>query len=44
MKKETRITTAEGTIYTGVSDENGKTMKVYTNAPERMNIEILGTK
>ncbi|CAH0285745.1 hypothetical protein SRABI106_03388 [Rahnella aquatilis] len=41
---EYRITTAEGTIYTGVSDENGKTMKVYTNAPERMNIEILGTR
>ncbi|MCS3425361.1 uncharacterized protein (DUF2345 family) [Rahnella sp. BIGb0603] len=41
---EYRITTAEGTIYTGVSDKNGKTAPVYTAAPDRMNIEILGTK
>ncbi|AVF37525.1 type VI secretion system Vgr family protein [Rahnella sikkimica] len=41
---EYRITTAEGTMYAGVSDKNGKTAPVYTAAPGRMNIEILGTK
>ena len=41
---EYRITTAEGIVYTGISDENGKTTAVYTAVPNQMNIEILGTK
>lgn len=41
---EYRITTAEGIVYTGVSNENGKTTAVYTAVPNQMNIEILGTK
>ncbi|MCE0811471.1 type VI secretion system Vgr family protein [Buttiauxella sp. S04-F03] len=41
---EYRITTAEGIVYTGISNENGKTTAVYTAVPNQMNIEILGTK
>ncbi len=40
---EYKITTGDGDVFTGVSDENGKTLPVYTAMPCKLNIEILGT-
>ena len=42
-KTEYKVTTAEGKIFSGISDENGKTMPIYTSMPGKLNIEILGT-
>ncbi|ATF94587.1 Uncharacterized protein conserved in bacteria [Cedecea neteri] len=42
-KTEYKVTTAEGQIFSGISDENGKTMPIYTSMPGKLNIEILGT-
>ncbi len=38
-----KVTTADGQIFTGTSDEYGKTLPVYTSMPGKLNIEILGT-
>jgi len=40
---EYKITTAGGQVFTGISDEKGKTMPVNTSMPSRINIEVLGT-
>ncbi|ELY4853892.1 type VI secretion system tip protein VgrG [Cronobacter turicensis] len=40
---EYKITTGDGEIFTGVSDENGKTVPIYTAMPCKLNIDILGT-
>ncbi len=40
---EYKITTGDGDVFTGVSDENGKTLPVYTAMPCKLNIEIMGT-
>ncbi|EPT8875001.1 type VI secretion system Vgr family protein [Cronobacter dublinensis] len=40
---EYKITTADGQVFTGISDEKGKTMPVNTSMPSRINIEVLGT-
>lgn len=42
-KTEYKVTTAEGKIFSGISDENGKTMPIYTSMPGKLKIEILGT-
>ncbi|MGL4724587.1 MAG: type VI secretion system Vgr family protein [Scandinavium sp.] len=42
-KTEYKVTTAEGKVFSGISDENGKTMPIYTSMPGKLNIEILGT-
>ena len=34
-----RITTGEGNVYEGVSDQDGKTMPIYTAAPTKIKIE-----
>ncbi|ECY3795849.1 type VI secretion system tip protein VgrG [Salmonella enterica subsp. enterica serovar Minnesota] len=40
---EYKVTTADGQIFTGTSDEHGKTLPIYTSMPGKLNIEILGT-
>ncbi|MDY1039343.1 type VI secretion system tip protein VgrG [Lelliottia sp. CFBP8978] len=40
---EYKVTTADGQIFTGTSDEHGKTLPVYTSMPGKLNIEIIGT-
>lgn len=40
---EYKVTTADGQIFTGTSDEHGKTLPIYTSMPGQLNIEILGT-
>ncbi|WP_105582701.1 type VI secretion system Vgr family protein [Cronobacter turicensis] len=35
-----RITTGEGEVYEGVSDEHGKTMRVFTAMPSELKIEF----
>ncbi|MCT4706733.1 type VI secretion system tip protein VgrG [Enterobacteriaceae bacterium H16N7] len=42
-KTEYKVTTAEGLVFSGISDENGKTMPIYTSMPGKLSIEILGT-
>ncbi|MCK6786729.1 type VI secretion system tip protein VgrG [Enterobacter roggenkampii] len=42
-KTEYKITTAEGQVFSGISDEHGKTMPIYSSMPGKLNIEILGT-
>ena len=42
-KTEYKVTTSEGDIFNGITDENGKTMPIYTSMPGRLVIEILGT-
>lgn len=42
-KTEYKITTAEGQVFSGISDEHGKTMPIYSSMPSKLNIEILGT-
>ncbi|WP_338557316.1 type VI secretion system tip protein VgrG [Erwinia sp. E_sp_B04_7] len=42
-KTEYKVTTADGQIFSGISDENGKTLPIYTSMPGKLNIEILGT-
>lgn len=40
---EYKVTTADGQVFHGISDENGKTLPIYTSIPGKLNIEILGT-
>jgi type VI secretion system secreted protein VgrG len=40
---EYKVTTADGQVFHGVSDDNGKTMPIYTSMPGKLKIEILGT-
>ncbi len=40
---EYRVTTADGQVFHGVSDDNGKTLPIYTAMPGKLKIEILGT-
>lgn len=40
---EYKVTTADGQIFHGISDDNGKTLPIYTSMPGKLNIEILGT-
>lgn len=40
---EYKVTTADGQIFHGISDDNGKTLPIYTAMPGKLNIEILGT-
>lgn len=40
---EYKVTTADGQVYHGISDDNGKTLPIYTSMPGKLNIEILGT-
>lgn len=42
-KTEYKVTTVNGQVFTGTSDESGKTMPIYTSMPGKLNIEILGT-
>jgi type VI secretion system secreted protein VgrG len=35
-----RLTTAEGEVYSGVTDASGHTMIVYTNMPDSIDIEL----
>ncbi|NHB94585.1 DUF2345 domain-containing protein, partial [Photorhabdus cinerea] len=37
--KRYRITTADGQVFEGVSDENGKTVEIHTATPDKLNIE-----
>ncbi|WKZ90777.1 hypothetical protein P0E69_10875 [Chimaeribacter arupi] len=39
-----RITTGEGKVYTGMSDEKGRTLPVYTAMPDKMKVEIVRSK
>jgi type VI secretion system secreted protein VgrG len=41
---EYRITTAEGKVYTGVSDDKGNTLPIYTALPGKMNVVVIGSK
>lgn len=41
---EYRITTGEGKVYTGMSDEKGRTLPVYTAMPDKMKVEIVRSK
>ncbi|EAC2143745.1 type VI secretion system tip protein VgrG [Salmonella enterica subsp. enterica] len=36
-----RITTAEGSIFEGITDQDGKTVSVYTGVPNALKIELL---
>ncbi|HHK9553570.1 TPA: DUF2345 domain-containing protein [Enterobacter sichuanensis] len=40
---EYKVTTADGQVFHGVSDDNGKTLPIYTSMPGKLDIEILGT-
>ena len=40
---EYKVTTADGQVYHGISDDNGKTLPIYTSMPGKLNVEILGT-
>ncbi|EWG66656.1 MULTISPECIES: type VI secretion system Vgr family protein [unclassified Enterobacter] len=40
---EYKVTTADGQVFHGISDDNGKTLPIYTSMPGKLNIEILGT-
>ncbi|MEW6486244.1 MAG: type VI secretion system tip protein VgrG, partial [Pseudomonadota bacterium] len=40
---EYKVTTADGQVFHGISDDNGKTLPIYTAMPGKLNIEILGT-
>ncbi|HDU4094051.1 TPA: DUF2345 domain-containing protein [Klebsiella aerogenes] len=40
---EYKVTTADGQVFHGISDDNGKTLPIYTTMPGKLNIEILGT-
>lgn len=40
---EYKVTTADGQVFHGISDDNGKTLPIYTSMPSKLNIEILGT-
>lgn len=39
-----RMTTAEGDVYEGISDENGQTIPVYTAIPSSVKIEFPDSK
>ena len=41
---EYRITTAEGKVYAGISDDKGNTLPVYTALPGKMNVVVIGSK
>ncbi|HHA2245596.1 TPA: type VI secretion system Vgr family protein [Enterobacter ludwigii] len=40
---EYKVTTTDGQVFHGISDDNGKTLPIYTSMPGQLNIEILGT-
>ncbi|MDY0921713.1 type VI secretion system tip protein VgrG [Leclercia sp. CFBP8987] len=40
---EYKVTTADGQVFHGISDDNGKTLPIYTSMPGKLNVEILGT-
>ncbi|HHA1835421.1 TPA: DUF2345 domain-containing protein [Enterobacter asburiae] len=40
---EYKVTTADGQVFHGISDDNGKTLPIYTSMPGKLKIEILGT-
>jgi type VI secretion system secreted protein VgrG len=40
---EYKVTTADGQVFHGISDDNGKTLPIYTSMPGQLNIETLGT-
>lgn len=40
---EYKVTTADGQVFHGISDDNGKTLPIYTTMPGKLKIEILGT-
>ncbi|MFK8832212.1 type VI secretion system tip protein VgrG [Klebsiella michiganensis] len=40
---EYKVTTADGQVFHGISDDNGKTLQIYTSMPGKLKIEILGT-
>ncbi|GAA3580668.1 type VI secretion system Vgr family protein [Gibbsiella greigii] len=42
-RTEYKVTTADGQVFHGISDDNGKTLPIYTSMPGKLNIEILGT-
>lgn len=42
-KTEYKVTTADGQVFHGISDDNGKTLPIYTSMPGKLKIEILGT-
>lgn len=42
-RTEYRVTTADGQVFHGVSDDSGKTLPIYTAMPGKLKIEILGT-
>ncbi|WP_312982782.1 type VI secretion system tip protein VgrG [Atlantibacter sp.] len=40
---EYKVTTTDGQVFHGISDDNGKTLPIYTSMPGKLSIEILGT-
>lgn len=40
---EYKVTTGDGQVFFGITDDNGKTLPIYTSMPGKLNIEILGT-
>lgn len=42
-RTEYRVTTADGQVFHGVSDDGGKTLPIYTAMPGKLKIEIIGT-
>lgn len=40
---EYKVTAADGQVFHGISDDNGKTLPIYTTMPGKLKIEILGT-
>jgi len=40
---EYKVTTADGQVFHGISDANGKTLPVFTSMPGKLKIEIIGT-
>ena len=40
---EYKVTTADGQVFHGISDDNGKTLPIYTTMPGKLKVEILGT-
>lgn len=42
-RTEYRVTTADGQVFHGASDDSGKTLPIYTAMPGKLKIEILGT-
>ncbi|MCZ7837060.1 type VI secretion system Vgr family protein [Atlantibacter hermannii] len=40
---EYKVTTGDGQVFFGITDDSGKTLPIYTSMPGKLNIEILGT-